>query len=53
MIKKGETGALTILNGWIPPGIHQEHGGRLGQIQGDTTGFQADQEHRNVYVVHY
>lgn len=51
-VKKRETGTLTILDSWVPPGIHQEYGGSLGQIQGDTTGFQADQEHRDVYIVH-
>ena len=37
----------------IPPTVHQEDSGSLRQIQRHTSRLQADQEHSDVYIVHF
>ena len=41
-----------VLDGWVPPRIHDETVARLRQIQGNAAGLEGDQEDRHLRIRH-
>ena len=42
----------TVLDGRVPPAVHEVDARRFSQVQSDTARLQADEEHSDVDVVH-